>query len=157
MKPAIARLTRKHLLVIFLGLSSTFSFGSSARSHTAQNQNCSGKCESDETLPMFLDNKAPDLRTASFTPVGGTSVLQSAKVSNTGDIRAATPGSTLSHTDQGTTRAYVHNNPAIEGGSFPAGPRFFLLIGLALIVARLVISYRSKKVKNLATGSHSSV
>ena len=156
MKPAIARLTRKHLLVIFLGLSSTFSFGSSAWSHTAQNQNCSGKCESDESQPMFLDTKALDFRTASFTPVGGTGGLQSAKVSNTGDIRAATPGSTLSHTDQGTTRAYVHNNPAIEGGSFPE-PRFFLLIGLALIVARLVISYRSKKVKSLATGSHSSV
>src|SRR5215813_7082959 len=108
MKPAIARITRKHLLVIFLGLSSTFSLGSSAWSHTAQNQNCSGKCESDEALPMFLDTKAPDLR---------TSMLQSAKVSNTGDIRAATPGSTLSHTDQGTTRAYVHNNPAIEAGS----------------------------------------
>ena len=76
---------------------------------------------------MFLDTKALDFRTASFTPVGGTGGLQSAKVSNTGDIRAATPGSTLSHTDQGTTRAYVHKTPQLKEEAFLSLASFFLL------------------------------
>ena len=154
MKAAIARVTRKHFFVIFLGLLSAFSLGSSALPYpVAQNQNCSGNCESHERPATLPHTKALDLRTASFTSVEGTSVLQVANVSDVGDVQAATPGGTLSLTDQGVTSAQAHKNPAIEGGSTP-GPHVFLLIGLGLIVVRFIISYRSRKVKNLATGTH---
>jgi len=151
---AIARATRKHFFVIFLGLLSAFSLGSSAWPYSVtQNQNCSGNCESHERLATLPHTKTLDLRTASFTSVEGTSVLQVANVSDVGDVQAATPGGTLSLTDQGVTSAQAHKNPAIEGGSTP-GPHVFLLIGLGLIVVRFIISYRSRKVKNLATGTH---
>jgi hypothetical protein len=150
---AIARATRKHFFVIFLGLLSAFSLGSSVWPYSvAQNQNCSVNCESHERPATLPHTKALDLRTASFTPVDGIGVLQS-NVSDVGDVQAATSGSTLSNTGQVPTSAQVLNNPGTEGGSTP-GPRFFLLIGLALIGVRLVISYRSRKVKNLATGAH---
>ena len=151
---AIARATRKHFFVIFLGLLSAFSLGSSVWPYSVtQNQNCSGNCESHERLATLPHTKTLDLRTASFTSVEGTSVLQVANVSDVGDVQAATPGGTLSLTDQGVTSAQAHKNPAIEGGSTP-GPHVFLLIGLGLIVVRFIISYRSRKVKNLATGTH---
>jgi hypothetical protein len=154
MKAAMARVTHKNFFVIFLGLLSAFSLGSSAWPYSvAQNQNCSGNCESHEGLATLPHTKALDLRTTSFTSVEGTSVLQVANVSDVGDVQAATPGGTLSLTDQGVTSAQAHKNPAIEGGSTP-GPHVFLLIGLGLIVVRFIISYRSRKVKNLATGTH---
>ena len=150
----MAGVRHKSFFVIFLGLLSAFSLGSSAWPYSvAQNQNCSGNCESHERLATLPHTKTLDLRTASFTSVEGTSVLQVANVSDVGDVQAATPGGTLSLTDQGATSAQAHKNPAIEGGSTP-GPHVFLLIGLGLIVVRFIISYRSKKVKNLATGTH---
>ena len=154
MKAAMASVTHKNFFVIFPGLLSAFSLGSSAWPYSvAQNQNCSGNCESHERLATLPHTKTSDLRTASFTSVEGTSVLQVANVSDVGDVQAATPGGTLSLTDQGVTSAQAHKNPAIEGGSTP-GPHVFLLIGLGLIVVRFIISYRSRKVKNLATGTH---
>ena len=154
MKAATARVTHKSFFVIFLGLLSAFFLGSTAWPYSvAQNQNCSGNCESHERLATLPHTKTLDLRTASFTSVEGTSVLQVANVSDVGDAQAATPGGTLSLTDQGVTSAQAHKNPAIEGGSTP-GPHVFLLIGLGLIVVRFIISYRSRKVKNLATGTH---
>jgi len=154
MKVVTARVTRKNFFVTFLGLLSAFSLGSSAWPYSvAQNQNCSGNCESHERLATLPHTKTLDLRTASFTSVEGTSVLQVANVSDVGDVEAATPGGTLSLTDQGVTSAQAYKNPAIEGGSTP-GPHVFLLIGLGLIVVRFIISYRSRKVKNLATGTH---
>jgi hypothetical protein len=150
----MARVTHRNFFVIFLGLLSAFSLGGSAWPYSvAQNQNCSGNCESHERLATLPHTKTLDLRTASFTSVEGTSVLQVANVSDVGDVQAATPGGTLSLTDQGVTSAQAHKNPAIEGGSTP-GPHVFLLIGLGLIVVRFIISYRSRKVKNLATGTH---
>lgn len=74
-------------------------------------------------------------------------------LSSASDVRATTPGPTLSRTEQGSSTTQANKNPATEGASTPA-PSFFLLLGLALIGIRLVISYRSRKLKNLATETH---
>jgi len=153
MKTAMARVTHKNFFVIFLGLLSAFSLLSSAWPYSvAQNQNCSGNCESHE-LAAFTHNQPLSVGAESFTLAEGINVIQAADFGGGGsDVQAAT-GSTLSNTGQVPTSAQVLNNPGTEGGSTP-GPRFFLPIGLALIGVRLVISYRSRKVKNLATGTH---
>lgn len=91
-------------------------------------------------------------RTASLTPTDRTSALQSVDLASI-DVQSAAAGSIPSKTDQGPTSAQALANSAIEGGSTP-GPRSFLFVGLVLIGVRLIISYRSKKVKNLATGTH---
>ena len=72
---------------------------------------------------------------------------------NSVDVEPAAVGSILSKTDQGPTSAQTLVSTETEGGSTP-GPRSFLLIGLVLIGVRLIISYRSRKVKNLATETH---
>jgi hypothetical protein len=154
MKAAIARVTRKHFFLIFLGLLSAFSLGSSALPYpVAQNQNCSGNCESHERLAASAHNKPLNVGAESFTLAEGLNVVQAADLGRGSDVRAATSGNTLSNTDQAPTSMQAHKNLGSEGGSTP-GPPFFLLIGLALIGVRLVISYRSRKVKNLATGTH---
>jgi len=153
MKAAMARVTHKNFFVIFLGLLSAFSLLSSAWPYSvAQNQNCSGNCESHE-LAAFTHNQPLSVGAESFTLAEGINVIQAADFGGGSDVQAAISGSTLSNTGQVPTSAQVLNNPGTEGGSTP-GPRFFLLIGLALIGVRLVISYRSRKVKNLATGTH---
>ena len=91
-------------------------------------------------------------RTASLTNTDRTSALQSVDLASL-DVQSAAAGSIPSKTDQGPTSAQALANSATEGGSTP-GPRSFLLVGLVLIGARLIISYRSRKVKNLATGTH---
>jgi len=129
MKAAMARVTCKHFFLIFLGLLSAFFLGSTSWPYSvAQNQNCSGNCESHERLAAFAHNKPLDVSAVSFSLAEGINLIQAADLGGGSDV--------------GT-----------EGGSTP-GPRFFLLIGLALIGVRLVISYRSRKVKNLATGPH---
>ena len=154
MQAAMARVTHKHFFVIFLVLLSAFSFGSLAWPYSvAQNQNCSGNCESHERLAAFTHNQPLDVGAVTFTLAEGTSVIQAADLGGGSDVRAATAESTLSNTDQGAASAQAHKNPGTEGGSTP-GPGFFLLIGLALIGVRLVISFRSRKVKNLAAGTH---
>ena len=154
MKAATARVTHKHFFVIFLGLLSAFFLGSTSWPYSvAQNQNCSGNCESHERLAAFTHDKPLNVGAESFTLAEGINVIQAPDLGGGSDVRAATSGSTLSNTGQVPTSAQALNNPGTEGGSTP-GPRFFLLIGLALIGVRLVISYRSRKVKNLATGTH---
>ena len=154
MKAAMARVTCKHFFLIFLGLLSAFFLGSTSWPYSvAQNQNCSGNCESHERLAAFTHDKPLNVGAESFTLAEGINVIQAADLGGGSDVRAATSGSTLSNTGQVPTSAQALNNPGTEGGSTP-GPRFFLLIGLALIGVRLVISYRSRKVKNLATGPH---
>jgi hypothetical protein len=154
MKAVTARVTRKNFFVILLGLLSAFSLESSVWPYSVtQNQNCSGNCESHERLAAFTQTKTLDARTVSFTPADRISALQSADLASGADVQAATSGSTLSNTDQVPTSTQALKNPGTEGGSTP-GPSFFLLIGLALIGVRLVISYRSRKVKNLATQTH---
>jgi hypothetical protein len=151
MKATMARITRKHFFIIFLGLLSAFSLGSSFWSDSvAQTQDCSGNCESDERLAAFTHNTTSDARAASFTPADRISALQYADLGSGVDVQAA--ASIPSKTDQVPTSAQALNL-GTEGGSTP-GPRFFLLIGLALIGVRLVISYRSRKVKDLAAGTH---
>jgi hypothetical protein len=154
MKAAMARkITCKHFFAIFLGLLSVFSFGNSVWAYSvAQNRDCAGNCESDERLAAFTHNKTSDARVATFTPADRISALQYAALGSGVDVQVAAPGSIPSKTDQVPTSAQSLNL-GTEGGSTP-GPRFFLLIGLALIGVRLVISHRSRKVKNLATGTH---
>src|SRR5262249_44121437 len=84
-------------------------------------------------------------RTASFTPTDQNTVPQSVDRINSVDVEPAAGGSIPSKTDQGPTSAQALVSP---------GPRSFLLIGLVLIGVRLIVSYRSKKVKNLATETH---
>ena len=91
-------------------------------------------------------------RTANLTPTDRNTALQSADLINV-DVQFAAAGSIPSKTDQGPSSAQTLVSPGTEGGSTP-GPRSFLLIGLVLIGVRLIISYRSRKVKNLATETH---
>lgn len=124
MEAAIAGITRKRLFIIFLGIASTLSFGISVSA-----------------------------RTTSLTPTDRTSALQSVDLANSVEVQSAAAGTIPSKTDQGPSSAQALVNPATEGGGTP-GPRSFLLIGLVLIGVRLIISHRSRKVKNLATGTH---
>jgi hypothetical protein len=124
MKAAIARVTRKPFFTMFLGLASALSFGISVSAHTTN-----------------------------LTPTDRTSALQSVDLASGVDVQPAAAGSIPSKTDQRPTSAQALVNPGTEGGNTP-GARSFLLIGLVLIGARLIISYRSRKVKNLATGTH---
>ena len=124
----MARITRKHFFIIFLGLLSAFSLGSSIWSDSvAQTQeDCSGDCEKVEQIAV-THSKILDVGTASFTPSDGISVLQTADLGGGSDVRAATSESILSSTNQGSTRAQALKSPETEGGSTP-GPRFFLLL-----------------------------
>jgi hypothetical protein len=117
MKTAMGKITRKHFIVVLLGLLSAFSF-----------------------------EIAASARTATSAPADRISGLQSADLGSNIDAQAAAPGSMPSNTSQVTTSAQAFKNPGTETGSTP-GPSFFLLIGLALIAVRLIISYRSRKGK----------
>jgi hypothetical protein len=153
MKIVLAKVTRRHFFVVVLGILWTFSFGSWAWPYSlTQNQNCSGNCESLEPSTAFTPNEKLDARNVS-TPADHISGSQSMDLSSANDIRTITPGNTASLTDQGATTTQANKNPAPEGASTP-GPSFFLLLGLVLIGIRLVISYRSRKLKNLATETH---
>jgi hypothetical protein len=150
----MTRVTHKNFFVIFLGLLSAFSLGTTAWPYSvAQDQNCSGNCESHERLAAFTHNMPLNVGAERSTLAEGINVIQAADLASGSDARPATLGSILSNTGQVSTSAQALNNPGTEGGSTP-GPRFFLLIGLALIGVRLVISHRLRKVKNLATGTH---
>ena len=126
MKAAIARITRKLFFIIFLGHRSDV---------------------------LLWDLAVSGLRTASLDPLLTELVRFNPWISPSVEVQSAAAGTIPSKTDQGPTSAQALANPATEGGSTP-GPRFFLLIGLVLIGVRLIISYRSRKVKNLATGTH---
>jgi hypothetical protein len=150
MKRVMARTTRKHFVAICLALLSAFYLGSTAWPYSAaQKQNCSVNCESHERLAALTHSKTLDARTVIFMPADGTSV---SAVLTSADVEPAAAGSIPSNTDPGATSAQALTDPVTEGST--PGPRFFLLIGLALIGVRLIISYRSRKVKNLATGAH---
>ena len=128
MKAAIARVTRELFFIVFLGLLSAICPGNSV-----------------------------SVRTASLTQTDRNTALQSAdlinSVDNGVDVQPVAAGSISSKTYQGPTSAQTLVSTGTEGGSTP-GPRSFLLIGLVLIGVRLIISYRSRKVKNLATETH---
>ena len=146
-KPAATRITRHYLFFISLGFLLTLSVGDSAWPYPLRlYQNCSGNCKSNERLAAF-DHAGSPVRTSEM------SAVQPTNLNSSSDVQAATPGNMLSHADSGPARAQTLKSPSPEGGS-ALEPRFFLLIGLALISLRLIIAYRSKKVKNLATGTH---
>jgi hypothetical protein len=152
-KPAIAKITRRHLFVFFLGLLLALSAGSLAWLESADHyQRCSGNCEGNERLAAFSHDKTFDDPAVSSTPTDRISELQSVNLGGSSDLRAATAGSMLSHADTGPSGGEGLKNPSGERASTP-GPLFFLLIGSALIGIRLLIGYRSRKVKHLATGT----
>jgi hypothetical protein len=154
MTATVTKDTRKHFFVALLGFLAVFSLGNESWSYSqTQNQPCSGNCGGLERLDTSASSKSLDARPLSFTSADRLSDAQSMDLSSASDIRSTTPGSNLANTDQGATSAQAFKNPGTDGGSTP-GPGFFLLVGLALIGVRMVISYRSRKLKNLATGTH---
>ena len=75
----MARVTHKNFFVVFLGLLSAFSLLSSAWPYSvAQNQNCSGNCESHERLAAFTHNQPLNVGAESFTLAEGINVIQAA-------------------------------------------------------------------------------
>ena len=153
MKTAMARIKRKHFFLIFLGLLAAFSLASPLSAYSVvQNQDCANNCESHERLSAFTDNKTLEVHTRGSASSDRMSVIQPADLGGGIDAQAAASGSTPSNTDPGSARAQALKNPVTDTSA--PGPRFFLLIGFALIGVRLIISYRSRKVKNLATGTH---
>lgn len=147
MKPAAIRITRHHLFIIALGLLSALAVGGFAWPYPLRPyENCSGNCKSNEQSVAF-DRAGSPSRTSEVN------ALQPVNLNGSGDVQAATPGNMLSHADSGPASVQALKSPAPDGGS-ALGPHFFLLIGLALIGLRLIIAYRSRKVKSFATGTH---
>ena len=124
MKTSMTRNARKHFFAIVLGLLPALSFQSSLSAHAA-----------------------------SFTPADRMRAVESVNLPSSVDVQAATPPNMSSNTHQVPSSTQALKNSGVEGGSTP-GPSSFFLIGLALISARLVISHRSKKMKNLASETH---
>jgi hypothetical protein len=124
MKTFLTRHAHKHFFAIFLGL-----------------------------LPALSSESSPSARAASFTPADQMSAIESVNLPSSVDVQAATPPNMSSNTDRVLSSAQALKNSGVEGESTP-GPRFFFLIGVALIGARVVISHRSKKMKNFASGIH---
>ena len=154
MKAVVAKVTCKHFIFVVLAILLTFSLKSSAWPYSlTENQNCSGNCENLETSATSAPNKNLNERNMIGTTADHITTAQSMDLSSASDVRTITPGNTLSHNDQGAATTQANKNPATEGAN-TAGPSFFLLLGLVLIGIRLVISYRSRKLKNLATETH---
>lgn len=154
MKAIMAKGTCKNFFVLVLAILLAFSLESWAWPYSlTENQNCSGNCEKLETSATSTPNKNLNARNVSSTTADHITGAQSMDLSSASGVQTITPGNTLSHTDQGAATAQVNKNPAAEGTNTP-GPSFFLLLGLVLIGIRLVISYRSRKLKNLATETH---
>ena len=78
---------------------------------------------------------------------------ESTDLADSVQVQSAMAGVRPSSSDQGAANSQALVNPTTESTSSP-GPGLFLLIGLFLIGARLIIAYRSRKVKNLATETH---
>jgi hypothetical protein len=151
MKAVVATLARKHLLVLIVGFFATFSFAGLALSHSlTQNQNCSSNCESLETLVASNPTAKSNTRIATATPTERISGSQPLDLNSGSEVQAMTSPSTRPRPDPGSSDTQANKSPATEGAATP-GASFFLLLGLALIGIRLVISYRSRKLKNLAT------
>ena len=152
MKPVMVKIASKQFFRIFLILLAASSLQSSLWADSmASNQGCSSNCEA-VTAPTIHKQLATSLTTASTDATNPTGLTQSASVSGGDDAQAATQRSTPSNGEEGADKALVANSGS-EGGNNP-GPRLFLLIGFALIGVRLIVAYRSRKAKNLATGTH---
>ena len=151
MEVAIKRITRKHFFAIFLGLVWAFSMGGSPYS-ADEYRDCSVNCESDVRSVEITEDQTFDARAVGSTPADHMSDLESLNFGGSGGV-PATPGNTSSYSDAGSANAQPLKNPAPEGAT-NFGPRFFLLVGLVLIGIRLIIDYRSRKVKDLAPGTH---
>src|SRR4029077_12399681 len=142
----------KQFFRIFLVLLAASSLQSSRWADSiVSNQACSSNCEA-VTAPTIHEQLATsvDIKTAGAADATSpTRLAQSAPVNSSGEAHAATPRSTPSNGDEGPDKA----NSGSEGGGNP-GPHLFLLIGFALIGVRLIVAYRSKKARNLATGTN---
>jgi hypothetical protein len=150
MKAVVAEFARKHLLVLVVGFLSTFSFAGSASSQwLAQNQNCSSNCASLKASAASNPAAKSNTRIAAITPAERVSGSHSMDLNSGSTVHAMTSAGMRSESDQGAIDTQANKSPATDGASTP-GASFFLLLGLALIGIRLVISYRSRKLKNLA-------
>ena len=151
MKAVVAKLTRKHPLVLVVGFLLTFSFaGWASPQWLAQNENCSSNCESLKTSAGSNLAAKSNTRIAAITTTERLNGPQPMDLGSGSDVRATTPATTRSRSDQGSVDAQANKSSSTDGAGTP-GASFFLLLGVALIGMRLVISYRSKKIKNLAT------
>jgi hypothetical protein len=81
------------------------------------------------------------------------SVVQVADLGGGTGIQAARPDNIPNNADHSAGRHQITQNTGTEAGNNSA-PRFFFLTGFALIAARIIVSYRSRKVKNLAIGTN---
>jgi hypothetical protein len=148
MKVVVAKVTGKRFFVLILTILSTFYLESGAWPYSlSENQNCSANCEN-----LGISNKNLNARNVSSTPADQFTGAQSTNLNSASEVRTITPSNTLSHADQ-RAATQADKNSAAEGTNAP-GPSFFLLLGLVLIGIRLVISYRSRKLKNLAAEPH---
>ena len=112
----------------------------------AGNQGCATNCEGTalpqvhEQIEVYAQAKTAPANPAIFSPeqVGALQPVESAMVD---DVHAA-PSRVTPSSAEGT-----------DDGSTP-GPRFFLIFGSVLIGARLIIAYRSRKLRKLAAETH---
>jgi hypothetical protein len=104
-------------------------------------------------LPAFAIGHQVSARAASLTPTDRMSAIEFVNLPSSIDVQAATPPNTSADTNQVPSSVQALKDSGVEGGN-TSRPRSFFLIGLALIGMRLVISHRSKKLKNLATETH---
>jgi hypothetical protein len=156
MRMATVRIMSKQFFRIFFALSVASSFQNLAWADSiARRQDCSSNCErvadlgNHQPLAAVTHTETLGTHLVSFTRADQINLPQSVNVGSSGEAQAATP----SDADAGSSMPLGAKNSGSETGSNP-GPRFFLLIGLGLIGVRLVIAYRSKKVKNLPADTH---
>jgi hypothetical protein len=146
MKAAMVKITRNVLFSVFFALLTTSSLGGSVWAYSGtQNQDCSSNCER-IALPeigRFSQITPPAVHPVNFASTEQVGALQPMEA-RAGEVHAAVPRVTPSNAD------------ASDGGSGGPGPgpRFFLTLGSVLIGIRLIISYRSRKVRKLAAETH---
>jgi hypothetical protein len=145
MKAVMAKITRNVLFRVVFALLTASSLGGSVWAYSGtQNQDCSSNCER-TALPeigRFSQLKPPAVHPVNFASTEQVGALQPMEARGA-EVHAAVPRVTPSNPD------------ASDGGSGPGpGPQFFLTIGSVLIGIRLIISYRSRKVRKLAAETH---
>jgi hypothetical protein len=144
----------KQLLAILFAVVMTSSLGSAAwASATPQNQIEGVSVADIHEQTALIKAETLDVRVTGFTQSDRDGVVQVADLSGGTGIRTVSPATlhnnpvrvAAGHQAIRTTRTEAGNNSA---------PYFFLVTGFALIAARIVVSRRLQKVKNLATATN---
>jgi len=142
--------SKQLLLGIFLALLVASPLGSSASANSAAKNHSEAIPVADiHEQTSLIKAEALGVPSTRFTQTDRHSMVQSADLGGGAGIRAARFGSIATNANHSAGR----QNTGAEAGNSSAS-RFFLITGFALIAARIVVSRRLQKVKNLATATN---